>query len=61
MSGFRKTKHGLAICPFFIWQSEDTQNNNEDECDISLTLCTHPNNKDNHEGNCNKEGCPLIE
>jgi len=56
MSEFQKTKHGMAICPFFTWQSDDNTN----ECDIVLTFCIHPDNKDNCEGNCSKERCPLI-
>lgn len=55
---FRKTKVGIAMCPFFIWTSEDVFNHSEH--DVSLAFCNHPNNKDECEGNCSDKQCPLL-
>lgn len=57
---FRSTKAGAAICPFFIWQSENIERLGHTEDDVNLTLCNHPENPNDHEGNCQKELCPLI-
>ena len=58
MSEFRKTKNGVAICPFFIWQGEDIRDQAEE--DVSLVFCNHPNNQDEYEGNCQENLCPLL-
>lgn len=58
---FRKTKSGVTICPFFIWTSENIFSPEyHDENDVNLTLCDHPENPNNCEGNCSEEKCPLI-
>ncbi len=57
MSAFRKTKAGVAICPFFTWTGEDVGDN---ENDVNLTHCVHPNNKDDCEGNCQEKYCPAF-
>ena len=57
---FRATKSGVQICPFFIWQSENIEGLGHTENDVNLTFCGHPNNPDDHEGNCNKKDCPLM-
>ena len=54
---FRKTKSEVAICPFFIWTSEDIVQN---ENDLSLSFCNHPKNPDDYEGNCQEKICPLL-
>uniref|UniRef100_A0A6M3XG09 Uncharacterized protein n=1 Tax=viral metagenome TaxID=1070528 RepID=A0A6M3XG09_9ZZZZ len=59
---FRTTKQGVAICPFFTWTSEDKaliERQGHSENDVSLTLCVHPDNPNDYEGNCNKTNCPL--
>ena len=48
---FRKTKSGVAICPFFIWTSE-YKSMSHDEDDVNLSFCDHPENPDAYEGNC---------
>ena len=58
MSKFRKTKYGLPICPFIIWKSEEYE---QTEFDVSLVFCYHPDNKNDNEGNCQEEFCPLIQ
>lgn len=58
MSEFRKTKAGVQICPFFIWRSENIREHTEK--DVSLAFCTHPDNQDDYEGNCQKDLCPLV-
>ncbi len=55
---FRKTKSGVAICPFFIWTSEN-QHESQSENDVNLTFCDHPENLDKCEGNCQEKLCPL--
>lgn len=57
---FRKTKAGVAICPFFIWTSENIGDLGHSENDVNLTHCTHPNNPDDYEGNCQSDVCPVI-
>lgn len=59
MTKFRKTKHGVAICPFFTWTSEDVERLGQTELDVSLIHCTHPDNPDSHEGNCQGKLCPI--
>lgn len=59
MTEYRKTKNGVAICPFFIWQSENIREHTEK--DVSLVYCNHPDNQDKYEGNCQKNLCPLQE
>jgi len=54
---FRKTKAGIAICPFFIWTSEERE---QHENSVSLTFCAHPGNKNDCEGNCSERSCPLT-
>lgn len=56
----RKTKAGIAICPFFIWTSENIEGLGHTDDDVNLTFCTHFKNPDNCEGNCQEELCPLI-
>lgn len=58
MKRFRKTKAGITICPFFIWTSEDIYNHNEN--DVNLAFCNHKDNKNECEGNCSEEHCPLL-
>lgn len=53
---FQKTKHEIAICPYFIWKSE----HEHCEEDVSISFCTHINNDEDNEGNCRKELCPLV-
>ena len=55
---FRKTKSGVAICPFYIWTSENYQEHSEN--DVNLAFCSHNKNKEDTEGNCRKEICPLT-
>ena len=59
MNNFRKTKNGIAICPFFSWASENIEGLGHIEEDISLIHCTHLDNPDLNEGNCQKNLCPL--
>lgn len=56
---YRITKAGVAICPFFIWQSEDVEKIGHNENDVNLTFCSHPDNKNKFEGNCREEYCPI--
>ena len=61
MKGFRTTKHGIAICPYFTWQSENVEGGGwQAENDVNLTFCNHPDNSNDCEGNCTVEFCPLI-
>jgi len=57
---FRTTKSGITICPFFIWQSENIENEGHTENDVNLTFCNHSDNKNECEGNCQKKFCPLL-
>jgi len=57
---FRKTKKGLAICPFFIWTSENIEGLGHSEEDVNLTYCNHSNNSHDFEGNCGVTFCPLL-
>ncbi|HDY87835.1 MAG TPA: hypothetical protein ENH82_06925 [bacterium] len=57
---FRKTKPGVAICPFFTWMSENIEREGHTENDVSLIHCIHPKNPDLCEGNCQKDMCPLL-
>lgn len=61
MSKFRTTKSGVAICPFFTWTSENIEGLGHTDKDVSLTYCTHFDNPDLYEGNCQENLCPLIE
>lgn len=56
-----RTKSGIAICPFFTWASENIEGLGHSENDVDLTHCTHPSNKEDHEGNCIEYLCPLLE
>ena len=60
MTNFRKTKSSIAICPFFIWTSENIEGLGHSENDVNLTFCQHPENVCGSEGNCQKEYCPLC-
>ena len=58
---FRTTKYGVAICPFFGWQSENIERLGQSEEDVNLTNCSHPKNElGDYEGNCQEEVCPLL-
>ncbi|KKL87134.1 hypothetical protein LCGC14_1937730 [marine sediment metagenome] len=58
---FKKTKAGIKICPFFGWQSENVEGlGRHEENDVSLTICNHEQNSHQHEGNCQKEWCPIL-
>ncbi len=58
---FRQTKAGVAICPFFGWQSENIEGlGRENESDVNLTFCSHPKNVDDCEGNCQYKYCPVL-
>ncbi len=58
---FRRTKAGVAICPFFGWQSENIEGlGRQSENDVNLTFCSHPKNIDDCEGNCQPKTCPLL-
>jgi len=61
MSKFNKTKLGIAICPFFIWQSERYLVEEYSLYDIGVVFCVHPDNLSKFEGNCQEKNCPLIE
>lgn len=61
MNNIRRTKPGIAICPFFTWTSEDIERTGHNENDVNLTHCTHKANKHDHEGNCCEPDCPLLE
>ena len=52
---FRETKTGFPICPYFIWKSEHDSDEN-----ISICFCSHSENPDEYESNCQKEICPLL-
>lgn len=57
-----KTKAGIAICPFFSWQSENIEGcGRHEENDVNLTYCDHIDNPDDYEGNCQEKYCPLVE
>lgn len=60
MRKYRKTKAGLAICPYFGWASEDIEGLGQQENDVNLSFCSHPDNKEPYEGNCQERNCPLI-
>ena len=60
MSNYRKTKHGIAICPFFTWTSE-LREGPPSETDVNLVFCVHADNKDDVEGNCFEGRCPLLD
>ena len=60
MSNFRKTKPGVAICPFFGWTSEGLAPEGHSENDVNLSFCSHSKNEDKYEGNCQKLLCPLL-
>lgn len=57
-----KTKAGLAICPFFAWTSENIgdEDKTAKEDDVNLVFCTHPENEDEYEDNCQEIMCPLL-
>jgi len=57
---FRKTKSGVAICPFFGWTSENIEGEGRTEDDVSLIFCSHLENPDDYEGNCQAKLCPLL-
>lgn len=59
MKTYRKTKHGVAICPFFTWTSENIEGCGHTETDVNLVHCTHPDNPNDREGNCVLRLCPL--
>lgn len=59
MAKFRKTKNRIAICPFFTWTSENIREHTEK--DVSLIHCSHLDNPDLYEGNCQKNLCPLLD
>jgi hypothetical protein len=58
---FRKTKSGIVICPFFIWQSENIEGLGHTEDNVNLTFCNHPKNPNECEGNCQEKLCPLLQ
>lgn len=60
MMKYRRTKSGVAICPYFIWQSEDIEKIGHNENDVNLTFCSHSQNENDFEGNCQSDLCPLI-
>lgn len=60
MLSYHRTKTGIAICPYFIWQSENIEGLGHSEDDINLTFCNHIKNPDNCEGNCQEKWCPLL-
>ena len=60
MSEFCRTKAGLMVCPFFSWTSENIEGLGHQEGDVNLTFCGHPDNPDDHEGNCQEKTCPLL-
>lgn len=57
---YRKTKIGIAICPFFVWTSENIEGLGHTEDDVNLVICNHPDNQDKYEGNCQENVCPLL-
>lgn len=59
---YRRTKLSVAICPFFVWQSENIgePDKTPKEGDVSLVFCDHPDNPDKYEGNCAVHLCPLA-
>jgi len=57
---FQKTKKGIAICPYFIWTSEDIEGLGQTEDDVNLVYCTHPLNPNDNEGNCQSLTCPIV-
>lgn len=62
MKKYRKTKSGIAICPFFTWTSENIEGlGRTEENDVSLIHCTHLDNPNLNEGNCQKNLCPLLD
>ncbi len=63
MTEFCKTKTGIAICPFFSWTSENIgeEDKSSKENDVNLTHCTHLDNPDLYEGNCQRNLCPLLD
>ena len=61
MPSYLRTKTGIAICPYFIWQSENIEGLGHREDDVTLIFCNHPKNQCDSEGNCQENWCPLIE
>ena len=62
MSKFRKTKYGIAICPFFQWQRGEIEGLGQRCDDVSLVICCHKKNTAwDYEGNCTKQLCPLVQ
>lgn len=56
----QKTHSGLPVCPFISWMSEHIGTGHHSPEDVGLSKCTHPNCKEDCEGNCTKDNCPLI-
>ena len=42
----------MKLCSYFSFKEVDGV--------IMLTHCTHPDNPDNHEGNCTPDLCPRV-
>jgi hypothetical protein len=42
------------------WEENEITNSNYKEEEPVLVYCNHPDNPDDHEGNCNFKLCPLI-
>jgi len=61
MSKYSRTKAGIAICPYFVWQSENVEGRGMRENDVNLTFCNHIKNPNSYEGNCQEKWCPLLE
>ena len=55
-----KTETGLPLCSFVVWKSEDCQDVNHDQHDVSLIFCCHPGNIDQFESNCQDKNCPFV-
>lgn len=61
---YQRTRNGsgVAICPYFTWTSEGIGEppGYHSETDVNLTYCSHPDNPDQHEGNCCVRDCPIT-
>lgn len=59
---FKRTKAGIKICPFFGWTSENIEGaGRQEENDVNLTICSHEQNPNQYEGNCQESFCPLLQ
>jgi hypothetical protein len=42
------------------WEEDEITNPNYKEAEPVLIYCNHPENSNDHEGNCNQKLCPIL-